>query len=394
MKADENSNHQHRNLWYFFRQFLYRVLDEDKSAALAVPILSIIGSIIITSVILLSMGANPVAAFGAFLQGSGFLPKRAYAGGQGMITDFVSFLGIMAPMLLAALSVNIAFKADLLNIGITGQMLLSGFIATVFVGYSRFSPWIAKPMVILIGLAVGGGLGLLVGFLKYRYRIHEVISCIMLDYIIKYVTGFFLNTYYTDPVSRISRGVSAASRLTFTNIPLGKLNMSLPLGIVLAFGAVFLLRYFINRTLLGFEIKAVGGNVFCARYAGISVGRGTLSAMTIAGACAGLAGVAYYLGYLDAIAPKMSPSIGFDAIVAALLGNGNPIGAIFASMLITIFQKGSIYMNSSTRIPREIASVIVGILLLFVSCGQFVRSWAHKKRGQLEFSHGRVKKGL
>ena len=154
---------------------------------------------------------------------------------------------------------------------------------------------------------------------------------------------------------------------------------------MLSFAAVFAVRFLLDRTVKGFELKAVGQNRSCAQYAGVRVGRNIVTAMLLSGMCAGMAGVTYYLGYFNAIVPKELVSLGYDSIAVALLGNINPVGSIFSSFLITIFQKGSVYMSSTVGVPKEIANVVTGILLLFSACGTYIRSLAHKKRERLSF---------
>ncbi|GHV60109.1 ABC transporter permease [Spirochaetia bacterium] len=357
--------------------WLARLLADDKTSPAAVPLFSILLTIIAASLLLLILGKNPLVAMAAFLRGSGFMIKPSYAGGQNMFTDFLSFLGILSPMLLAALAVIVALKAGMFNIGIAGQMLAAGFIATVFVGYSPLPALIARPLVILIAVVAGAVMGALVGFLKYRFNIHEVVSTIMFNYITSYVTGFYINTYFVDIISRSSKVCSAASRLTISGITLGRLRPTIPLGIIIALAAVFIIRFLMEKTTLGFELKAVGLNRDAAKYAGIRQGRSIMLAMLISGALAGLAGVTYYLGYYNTIVPKALASMGYDAIAVSLLGNLSPVAAIFASALVTIFQKGSVYMSSIVGVPKEIASVITGILLLFSACGTYIRYRAH-----------------
>ncbi|GHV06215.1 ABC transporter permease [Spirochaetia bacterium] len=361
--------------------WLARLLADDKTSLAAVPLFSIVLTIIAASLLLLILGKNPLVAMAAFLRGSGLMIKPSYAGGQNMITDFLSFLGILSPMLLAALAVIVALKAGMFNIGIAGQMLAAGFIATVFVGYSPLPALIARLLVILIAVVVGALMGALVGFLKYRFNIHEVVSTIMFNYITSYVTGFYINTYFVDIISRSSKVCSAASRLTITGITLGRLRPTIPLGILIALAAVFVIRFLLEKTTLGFELKAVGLNRDAARYAGIKQGRSIMLAMLISGALAGLAGAAYYLGYYNTIVPKALASMGYDAIAVSLLGNLSPVAAIFASALVTIFQKGSVYMSSIVGVPKEIASVITGILLLFSACGTYIR---YRARSHIE----------
>jgi simple sugar transport system permease protein len=358
-----------------------KLLADDKTSPFVIPLFSIVLSLITASLLLAVLGKNPLVAFAAFLRGSGFMPRPSYAGGQNLFTDFLSFLGILAPMLLGALGVIVAMKAGMFNIGVAGQMLAAGFIATVFAGYTELPAFVARPLVVLIGIAAGFLMGAIVGYLKYKFNIHEVVSTIMFNYIVSYVTGFYINTYYVDIHTRNSIVCSAASRLTITGITLGRLRLTLPLGILIAAAAVLVVRFLLDRTTFGFELKAVGLNRHAARYAGIREGRCMVLGMALSGLFAGLAGVTYYLGYFNTIVPKSLASLGYDAIAVSLLANSGPVGSVFASVLVTIFQKGSVYMSSIAGVPKEIALVITGILLLFAACGAYVRWLA---QGELE----------
>jgi simple sugar transport system permease protein len=268
-------------------------------------------------------------------------------------------------------------------------MLLSGFLATIWVGYTKLPPIIALPLVVIIGIVVGGILGALVGWLKYQFNIHEVVSTIMFNYILEYIVGFFINTYYADRITRSSKFIEPTARLTLTGVTVGGLNLNIPLGFIVALAAVFIIHFVLDKTTLGFELKAVGFNRSAARYAGISEGRSIVLAMTISGILAGVAGVCYYLGYYNTIVPKQLANLGYDAIGTALVGNLSPYGAIFASALVTVFQKGAVYMSSQVSTPSEIASVITGILLFFAACNVFMRYFAHSR---LEKERRRIEK--
>lgn len=348
-------------------------LGNEKYQAVTIPIFAIFISLIVGAVLIASLGKNPLAAYQNLLQGSGLLPKPSYAGYKSMLTDFTSFLNAWTPMLFASLAVAVALKSGLFNIGVSGQMLTAGFFASILIGYSDLPAPIAKPLVLIIGIVVGACVGGLIGFLKYRFNINEVVSSIMLNYIAQYVFSFFINTYFVDPVSRQSASVSAASRLTLMDTLVGNLKMDIPLGIVLAILTAFFMKFLIDRTTLGYELKAVGASPTAAEYAGIHVGKNMVFTMLLSGALAGLAGVTYYLGYFGSIQPKVLVSTGFDAIAVSLLGNSNPIGILFSSFLITVISKGSTYMSSAAGIQAEIASVITGILLLFSACSAYMK---------------------
>jgi simple sugar transport system permease protein len=151
------------------------------------------------------------------------------------------------------------------------------------------------------------------------------------------------------------------------------------LGILIAAAAVLIIRFLLERTTLGFELKAVGMNRDAAQYAGVREGRIIVLAMGISGILGGLAGVTYYLGYYNNIVPKTLANLGYDAIAVSLLGNSSPVGAVFASVLVTIFQKGSVYMSSRIKAPPEIAMVITGFLLLFSACAVYIRWYARSR---------------
>lgn len=365
MSKDRKSNN--------LRSSLIRLINNEKWQSISIPLVAIIMSFIAAAIVILLMGKNPLQAFYNLFQGAGILPKPFYAGYKSMLTDFMSLLNAMTPLLFASLAVAVAFRAGLFNIGVAGQMLVSGFFATIIVGYSGLDAVIAKPLVLLIGIVTGGLMGGLVGWLKYKFNINEVVSTIMLNYIAQYVISFFIQMYYIDPVSRQSKYISEAARLTLANVEIGNLKMDIPLGFVLAIITAILIKILMDKTVVGFDIKAVGSNRNAAKYAGINVGRNTVLAMVISGSLAGLAGVTYYLGYYASIQPKVLSDIGFDSIAVALLGNSHPIGVIFSSSLISIIDQGSTYMSSQAGIRQEISSVIVGLILLFSACGVYLK---------------------
>ncbi len=357
-------------------------MKNKKLQFITIPTFAILLSLAACAIIIFLTGKNPLKAYLNLLQGSGFFPKESYAKYNNVLSDFMSYLNFLTPMIFASLAVLIALKSGLFNIGVSGQMLASGAIATFFIGYSNLGAVLAKPLVIIIGMIVGGSVGYLIGYLKYRFNINEVVSSIMLNYIILYIVSFFINTYFVDPISRQSKGINAASRLTFTEVMIGNTRMDLSIGIVLAILASILVWFFFAKTRKGFEIKAVGLSPTAAKYAGINVGKTMKFSMFLSGVLSGLAGVTFYLGYYASIQPSVLGSTGFDAIAVSLLGNNHPIGVIFSSMLITIISKGSTYMSSKSAVPVELTSVITGMILLFSACSSYIKLRINGKEGK------------
>lgn len=355
-------------------------LCQPKHLTWLIPTLTLLFSFVISCIIIACMGRNPFMVFLRLLQGSGLFPKENYGNLHSMGTDFFNFVNTWTPMIFAALAVTVAMKAGLFNIGVAGQMLAAGFIATITVGYSNLPAYLARPLVLLIGLVVGGLMGAFVGFLKHKFNINEVVSTIMCNSIVQYVVAFFIQIKYQDPVSRQSFNIKPAARLSLMSVRMGANEYDISLIFPLAVCLCILFYLFFKRTRLGFEIQAVGSAKAAAGYIGINVGRNIMLTMLISGALAGLAGVTYYLGYYSSIQPHVQPSMGFDSIAVAMLANTNPLSLLLSSFLISCFSVSSVYMSSRTGLQAEIVSLITGLILLFCACSYFIRILIEKQQ--------------
>lgn len=355
-----------------------------KHQVLRTSLFCILLSLFAGAVLLLFLGENPLVAYKSILQGAGILPKLRYAGKKSQFTDFMSLLNYTTPMVFAALSVAVALTCGIFNICVSGIMVFSGFIATILLGYSTLDPLLAKVLVVLVGVVCGSLLGVLIGWLKYRFNMNEVVVAIMLNYIINYVVSFFIQTKFVDPITRQSVSINPSARLTLFDYPAFGLKIEIALMIPVAIAVVFAIRFLMTRTRFGFEMKAVGLNSTASRYAGMNVPKIIVSTMVLSGALAGLAGVTFYLGSNASIQPRVLPSLGFDAIAVALLGNLSAFGSMFASLLVVIFDCGTTYMSSRLGVLREIAALITSILLLFSAIGIFFRSLANRYAREIE----------
>ena len=330
-------------------------------------LIAIIISLIFGALILWLMGKDPVSAYMDLLRGSGLMEKVKYSGRQNMFTDFMSFVDALTPMIFASLAVALALKGGFFNIGVSGQMLFAGFCAHMA---AMILP--SKIAVVVVGFAAGALIGALIGWLKYRFNVNEVVSSIMLNSILMYLITFYINTFYINPVSRQSKSIISGARLTLSGFRWEGMKLDIALAFPVAIITALFLQWFIERTTYGYEIKATGLSPNAAYYAGINVNKTALMTMTLSGALAGLAGVSYYCGYLAAIQPGVTPSMGFDTIAVSLLGGNNPLGCVLASFLITVISKGTVYMSSRQNIDMEIASLITAFILTFAACSSFL----------------------
>lgn len=282
-----------------------------------------------------------------------------------------------APLILGGLSVGLAFRAGLFNIGGEGQVMAGAFCSG-FVGFTFTSlpAVVLLPFAVLTGLAGGALWGFIAGWLKARTGAHEVITTIMLNWIATFALAWLITTSkVVDPSnSQQSKPVAEAARIPKLFGSGVLVDWSFVLAIVVAGWLVWLL----TRSKLGFQLRAVGANPAAARTAGISVGGMTITAMTMAGGLAGLAGVSLALGGATSysVTGSISSNIGFDAITVALLGRSRPWGVVGAGLLFGALKQGGATMQATAgvEVPIDIITVIQALIVMFVAAPMLVKS--------------------
>jgi len=306
-------------------------------------------------------------AYLALFQGAIFDPNLAE--GHGLLTGFYPLSQTVvnaAPLMLCGLSVAIAFKAGLFNIGAQGQFIL-GAIGASYVGFHYQLPIVVHIVVAIVAAIVLSALwGGFVGLLKAKTGAHEVIVTIMLNYIAANFllwllgTTAFLRPGRLDP---LAPPIKESARL----LRLFGDNYSVNVGIFISIFVAFLFWLLINRSTWGFKTRAVGANSSAARTAGISVQKITIGTMLIAGALSGLAGAIHVLGFQYELTSDVAGSFGFDAITVALLGRGGPVGVVLASLLFAGLRVGGTTMQANVQVPVEIVLVIQALVVLFIA---------------------------
>ena len=288
------------------------------------------------------------------------------------LTETFKFAG---PLIAAGLGVGLGFRAALFNIGGRGQMLMAG-AASGWIGYQFELPWpIHLTLAIVAGLVAGAIWGGLVGYLKARTGAHEVIVTIMLNYVAFYLVFYALSeqSLLQAPNSANPKSLPMKESATLPHLLGDRYNLHL--GFLLALIAVALVWWILNRSSLGFRIRAVGENPSAARSAGIDVGRTYTVVMLISGALVGLAGVNQVLGTVTAgITNDLDAGIGFDAITVALLGRSRPIGIMWAGLLFGAFKAGGFAMQASQNIPVDIVLIVQSLIVLFIAAPPLIRA--------------------
>jgi len=289
------------------------------------------------------------------------------------LTETLKYAG---PLILGGLGVGIAFRASMFNIGGRGQMIIGGG-AAAWVGF-RFEglPTIIHlPLAILVGMLFGALWGGIAGLLKARTGAHEVIVTIMLNYVGYYLVFWALTKTWllATPGSVNPKSPPMQDSAILPKV-LGE-EFNLHLGFVLAIIAVGVVWWVLNRSTLGYRIRAVGENPHAARASGINVGWIYTVVMLIAGALLGLAGVNQVLGTVTSgVSTDIDAGIGFDAITVALLGRSRPLGILAAGLLFGAFKAGGFTMQAQENISVDLVLVVQSLIVLFLAAPPLVRA--------------------
>ena len=360
--------------------FGQRLALAQHAGGLVAPLLTVLIAFVMGGlVVLVTTGKNPLKTYQAIFEGAGLnwffqIPW-----------DFDSFAAFnlqqtliqTTTFILVGLAVAFAFRCGLFNIGGQGQYL-AGAILAVWVGssFEDMNPYLHVGLAIVIGTVAGAAIAGIAGFLKATVGAHEVISTIMLNWIVLWFGSYLFglggplqnDNQQSVPVS--NDVVEGAKLHVFWGDPL---LQGLHIGIFFALGALVVYYVILNRTTLGYGVKAVGFNPEAARYGGISVARNYFLAMAISGAFAGLAGAIDVLGWQFRLSTGdiQTSVVGFTGIAVALLGRNTAVGTALAALLF-----GALFTGTSTRnldpdvFQPELASnltlLIQGLVVLFV----------------------------
>jgi general nucleoside transport system permease protein len=298
------------------------------------------------------------------------------------IYPFTESLTAVTPYILAGLAVAVGFKCGLFNIGAEGQFGI-GALCSAFVGYSIHGlPWyIHLPLAMLAGAAGGALWGAIPGYLKGLTGAHEVVTTIMMNYISYSLSNWLLNGPMKAPGFRPLTPVveNTAMLPRFFPAPL-RFNW----GFIVALAVAAFVYWFLFKTTIGFEIRAVGANPDGARYAGMNIVKNFVIAMTLSGGLAGLAGAAQVLGVDHWVGQGFSSGYGFDSIAIALLGQSHPLGVVLSAFLWGTLRSGATNMQYMAGVPIEIISIIQGLVIVFVAAPAVIRWIYHIRAIRIE----------
>ena len=323
-------------------------------------LLSILLGFLVGAVFLVIMGLSVGAAYGRLINSVTSIKGFSYV------------IVYSVPYIVAGLSVAFSFKTGVFNIGAEGQFVM-GSMAAACVGIlcDGLPKPILIPLCFLAAMAAGAIWGVIVGILKTKRGINEVLSMIMFNWVAFYLSNYIagLPAIHSDGTADATKNISANASMLFSKEFIKELGLcpTANWGIFVAIIVTVLVWFVIEKTTLGYELKAVGSNKFAAEYGGIDVNRSILTALAISGALAGLAGALQLMGMGKRISVFSSQEgFGFAGIVVALIGCSNPFGVLAAGVFYGALMYGGSKLNLE-GVPTQLISVIVGTVVFFIA---------------------------
>ncbi|HEV2092103.1 MAG TPA: ABC transporter permease [Rubrobacter sp.] len=375
------------------------------AGALLFPLVAIFLSFAIGALIILATGYNPVAAYAALFEGAFGSPASL---GRILLyelrltdtapspQDTASLAAIgrtlvnTTPLVFTGLAVAVAFRAGLFNIGGEGQFFM-GAMAAAWLGVALGFLGFGAIPIVLVACALAGFLwGAVPGVLKAYFGAHEVITTIMLNFIAIYFTSYLTRV----PLDREgvlpgTEPIAESAKIPTLGAGLGLANYGILLALLAAVAAYLLLW----RTKMGFELRAVGFSPGAANYAGIGIGRNTVLALAIGGAFAGLGGGIEVMGVYGNMDLPFVRNVGFNGIGVALLGRNHPVGVVLGALVFGALASGAQQMQFDTQVPLDLTTVLLAVILLFVTATRLVEL-VLGKRARVLAAGTRLEKGL
>ena len=366
----------------------------QRAGGVAGPVLTAAFALLIGGLVVLATGANPLSTYRAIFDGSGLNWLFPWVSGSARsfaATNLQQTLLLTTALVLCGLAVSVGFRCGLFNIGGQGQYLVGSLVA-IWIGSSflRLNGPLHIVLAIVASTLAGAAYAGIAGLLKALTGAHEVISTIMLNWIAVWAGSWLVGqggALQNGGSTPISNPVASSTHLhVFWGSPV---LQGLDVGFFFALAGLVVYAVLLNRTTLGFELRAVGFNPEAARYAGMSVARTYVTTMAIAGAFAGLAGAIDVLGweFQLGVTDIQTSEIGFIAIAVAVLGRNRALGVFFASLLFGALLTGTSTRNLDATVFRpDLASnltlIIQGLVVLFVGADVLVL-WLWNRRRRL-----------
>lgn len=330
----------------------------DKIGSLLLPLVPFLVALVIGGIVLLATGHDPLD----FYQ---LLVREAFGG-----TDRIAAtLSSATPLLFTGLATAVAFRAGVFNVGVEGAFILGGLVTATVAAH------MSGPAVIPVAMAAGAGAGVIVsgipGWLKARWNVDEVVTTLMVNFVVTGVTGWLVTSFLqAKGVANSATPLIGQQAWLPDLLPPDNLTSGVLIGLVLAVAYAIWLRHSVR----GYELRQTGLNPRFAAAQGIRVGRVIIVAMILSGAIAGLGGAAHALGVVHRYVDGFSPGYGFTGIAVALLGRNSAVGVVIGAILFGALASAGTTAQLFSDIPVDIVNVLSGTVMIFA----VIRLWRRR----------------
>lgn len=338
----------------------------EKTKKILVPITSVIAGFLVGAIIMMIWSYNPIQAYSSMFESA-----------LGNMNGIGETIREATQLIFTAIGFSIASTAGFFNIGLPGQAQ-AGWLTSIWIVLANphMPKIILLPLAIIAGAFAGAIIAGIAGYLRAYFGTNEVITTIMLNYIVLYSCQYLMQQIMpqsfridTDTTKTISENGSLHINWLSELFGSSRINGGIFLALIALVGFWFLMK----KTTLGFEIKAVGLNPFASRYAGMSTKKNIITSMLLSGAFAGMGGVVQGLGtYQNYFTQTTSVDIGWDGLSVSLLGSGTAWGILIAALLFSILKIGGLGMQTAAGIPYEIVSIVIAAIIFFVAINYVV----------------------
>lgn len=352
------------------------------NSKLLFTLVSIILGLLVGALVLSLTGYNPIEAYGKLIEGIFKSPRNI---GWALVNS--------TPIILTGLGVCFAFQTGLFNMGAEGQFIIGSTVGFLLGYLLELPPIIHVIVTIIVALLAGFLYGGLAGFIKAKFGIHEVISTIMLNWVAFYFQNFVVYRYQK-PNSMGTFDIKDSAKVTLVTNASQKFDgffgkffrAPIHLGIILAILSVIIIWFILEKTTLGYKLKAVGLNREASEYGGIDANKKIIQSMAISGSLCALAGVTQVMGYTFSL-PLLSAmeNFGFDGLAVSLLASNNPIGCIFSGLFLGSLKYAGSNLQRTMGVPSELISIIIGTIILFTAIPlifRIIKAKINKKRNR------------
>ncbi len=336
------------------------------------PFVPVGSAVLLTTLLLFAVGANPLVAYQALFDGS-----------FGGADQTLSTLAFLVPLLLCSTGLLVTYTAGLWNIGVEGQMIAgaigSSAVALIIAKPNPSLPmWVILPLEIIVAMLAGALWAALAAVLKTRGGIHEIFSGVALNNLAIIATNYLISGPWQPPEGGTFRGTIPFPDQAL--LPLLGTSRFSPLSLVLALIALLLVALALRGTFWGLKLKAQGKNLRSAFLLGVPSEREAINAMMVCGALAGLAGSVRVLSWFDSLRQSISGGIGFLAILVVLLASIRPLWTLIIGLLFSALLNGGTFVHSRVQLHSSLSGLIQGMLvLLMLLLGDYKRVFRPKE---------------